>query len=287
MIDRRTLLSAGLMVAVPALGAPTRSWPNFDDLRMTLGSKGRLGLAAIDTGSGRTILFDADARYAMASTFKLALAGAVLAAIDQGRLALGSRLQIQPAHLLGHAPVVRQAGAGASLSIEQLCAAIIEVSDNGAANMLLQKLGGPGSLTRFFRRCGDRFSRLDRYELALNSNLPGDPRDTTTPAAMLQTMRSLLVGELLNEPSRQRLTGWMVRSSRGLDRLRAGLPQGWRVGSKAGTGARGATNDLAIAWPPNRLPILIASYVDAPNSTDHERAAVHRQVARRLAAALA
>jgi beta-lactamase class A len=287
MIDRRIFMASGLMLAFPAIGAAARSAPRFDDLRSKLGPDGRLGLAALDVGSGRRIAFDAQSRFAMASTFKLALAGAILAKVDEGRLALAHRLPIQTAHLLGHAPVIRTAGAGASLSIEQLCAAIVEVSDNGAANMLLEQIGGPASLTRFFRLCGDQFSRLDRYELALNSNLPGDPRDTTTPGAMVHTMRTLLVDGLLKPESRQRLIAWMIRSSRGLDRIRAGLPGGWKAGSKAGTGARGATNDLVITWPPGRAPVLIACYLDSPNSTDEVRAAVHREVARRIGAAFA
>ena len=221
----------------------------------------------------------------MASTFKLALAGAVLAEAEARRLSLTDQLTVKPSHLLEYAPVVREAGAGARLPIERLCAAIVEVSDNGAANMLLERIGGPAAMTAFFRRCGDRFSRLDRMEPELNSNLPGDPRDTTTPAAMVQTMRTLLIEGPLTPPSRQRLANWMVGSTRGLDRLRAGLPGGWRAGSKAGTGARGSTNDLVIAWPHKAGPILIACYLDSPHSSVEARVAVHQAVARRVAAA--
>jgi beta-lactamase class A len=287
MIDRRALLSAGLAFAASAaVGRPDPA-AGFMDLRARLGSGARLGLAAIDAGSGRRILFDAESRYAMASTFKLALAAMVLANVDQGRLSLAGKLNVRREDLLGYAPVVHVAGAGARLSIERLCAAIVEVSDNGAANMLLRRVGGPKAMTGFFRRCGDRITRLDRIEPELNSNLPGDKRDTTTPLAMAQSMQAFLTGNPLSIQSKQRLVQWLVRSSRGLDRLRAGLPPRWRVGSKAGTGARGAMNDLAIAWPPGKPPILIACYLDSPHSTDDVRAAVHREVARRIAAAFA
>jgi beta-lactamase class A len=222
----------------------------------------------------------------MASTFKLALAGSVLSAADVGRLKLDEQLRIRPQQMFPHAPVVRAAGVGASLSLHQLCAAAVEASDNGAANLLLERIGGPPALTRFFRRCGDTVSRLDRYEMELNSNLPGDPRDTTSPAAMLHTMRTLLLGDLLKPASRQLLTSWMVNSNRGLDRLRAGLPGGWHAGSKAGTGARGAMNDLLIAWPPNRAPILIASYLDAPAAPERVRTWAHRDIAKRVTALL-
>lgn len=287
MIERRIFVGAGLTLAASVAFGRKPPRPEFSDLRARLGAGGRMGLAAIDAGSGRTIMFDADSRYAMASTFKFALAALVLANIDAGRLSLTDTLTVRPEHLLEYAPVVRAAGAGAMLSIDQLCAAIVEVSDNGAANMLLERLGGPPAMTAFFRRCSDRFSRLDRIEPELNSNLPGDPSDTTTPAAMAQLMRTLLIGTVLRPGSRQRLALWMVQSSRGLDRLRAGLPRSWRVGSKAGTGGRGATNDLAIAWPPGRRPILIACYLDSPGATDDVRAAVHQEAARRVASAFA
>lgn len=287
MIGRRPFLISSLAVAgSAAIGRPAAQ-PNFLDLRSRLGPGGRLGLAALDVRSGRRVLFDADSRYATASTFKLALAAMVLAAVEADRLSLADTLTVQPEHLLSYAPVVRAAGSGAKLEISKLCAAIVEVSDNGAANMLLERLGGPAAMTAFFRRCGDRLTRLDRYEPQLNSNLPGDPRDTTTPAAMVQLMRTLLIDGPLRPRSRQLLAQWLIGSNRGLDRLRAGLPSDWRVGSKAGTGARGAVNDLAIAWPPGRTPILIACYLDAPAATYEAAAKVHSEVARRVAAALA
>ena len=284
MIGRRPFLISGLaVVGSTAIGRPARQ-PAFADLRSRLGPGGRLGLAALDIHSGRSILFDANSRYAMASTFKLALAAMVLANVEARRLSLTDTLTVRPQHLISYAPVLRAAGPGAKLQIGRLCAAVIEVSDNGAANMLLERLGGPAAMTAFIRRCGDRFTRLDRDEPQLNSNLPGDPRDTTTPAAMVQLMRTLLIDGPLRPRSRQQLSQWLVRSSRGLDRLRAGLPKDWSIGSKAGTGARGAVNDLAIAWPPGREPILIACYLDAPGATYEVAAKVHSEVARRVAA---
>lgn len=286
-LDRRLFL-LGSLAAVPAYAvAPRRAADLFADLRGRLGPDGRVGVAALDSGTGKMLTSDANSRFAMASTFKLGLAGAILAEVEAGRLAMSDRVAVSKADLVFHAPVVEGAIAAGHLTVAELAAAIVEVSDNAAANLLLGKIGGPSGLTRFFRRCGDRVSRLDRWETELNSNLPGDPRDTTTPAAMVRLMRTLLVDGPLRRQSRQQLAEWLVRSRRGLDRLRAGLPDGWRVGTKAGTGARGAMNDLAIAWPPRRPPILIASYLDAPNATDDDRAAVHREIARRVATAFA
>lgn len=286
-LDRRLFL-LGSLAAVPAYAvAPRREADLFADLRGRLGPDGRVGVAALDSGTGKMLTSDANSRFAMASTFKLGLAGAILAEVEAGRLAMSDRVAVSKADLVFHAPVVEGAIAAGHLTVAELAAAIVEVSDNAAANLLLGKIGGPSGLTRFFRRCGDRVSRLDRWETELNSNLPGDPRDTTTPAAMVRLMRTLLVDGPLRRQSRQQLAEWLVRSRRGLDRLRAGLPDGWRVGTKAGTGARGAMNDLAIAWPPRRPPILIASYLDAPSATDDDRAAVHREIARRVATAFA
>lgn len=288
MIKRRHFLLAAAALSLGGSGL-ARAWraPDFDSLRARLGPGGRLGLAAIDLGSGRYIGHDRASRFAMASTFKLALAGMVLVETDAGRLSLGQQLRVSRADLLDHAPRVAAAGIGAAMSLEAACAAIVEVSDNGAANMLLRQIGGPAALTRFFRRCGDGSSRLDRIEPALNQNLPGDPRDTTTPAAMLGTMRALLAGRMLSTASRRRLERWMMTSTRGTDRLRAGLPTAWRAGSKAGTGARGAHNDLAIARPPGRAPILVALYLDGGTASGDQRAAIHRDCARLIATAFA
>ena len=141
----------------------------------------------------------------------------------------------------------------------------------------------PG-LTRFFRSAGDSVTRCDRSEPELNSNVPGDPRDTSTPQAMAGLLRTLFCGNRLNEASRRRLIGWMEGTTTGLDRLRGGLPAGWRVGDKTGTG-NGANNDLAIAWPPGRGPIIIACFTDGREQRPAVRSPVHAAVARKIAAA--
>jgi beta-lactamase class A len=127
-------------------------------------------------------------------------------------------------------------------------------------------------------------TRLDRNEPELNSNLPGDPRDTTTPAAMAALLRRLLTGPALTPASRARLIGWMVACETGKTRLRAGLPQGWFAGDKTGTGLRGGTGDIAILWPPGRPPIIVACYIDAPDASATVRDAAYAAVARRIVA---
>ena len=279
MIDRRTVLAslAVLPVAAPALAQVEGAREAFTALRARLGPGGRLGVAAIDS-AGRT-LFDADSRYAMCSTFKMPLAAAMLSGVERGRWTLAEELTFGEADLLDHSPVTRANIAAGRLSIEALCAAIVEVSDNCAANVLLRKLGGPAALTEFFRLHGDRETRLDRYELELNSNIEGDPRDTTTPAAMVRLVRSILFGERLTQPNRVKLANWMARSQTGRMRLRAGLPAGWRVGDKTGTGANGAHNDVLFALPPNQPPLTIACFVSGGDATPEVRSEVHAAVA--------
>ena len=288
MIDRRSFVIGAGALAAGCMGYPgesRRARADFRGLRQSLGPGARLGVAALDTGSGRWLVHDEDGRYAMASTFKAGLAGAILAEVEAGRLALDQEIAFTRADLVSHAPVVEAALDRGRLPVERLCAAIVEVSDNAAANLLLARIGGPEGLTRFFRRCGDPITRLDRMETALNSNLPGDPRDTTTPRAMVGTLKALLIDGPLGPASRAKLHGWMEGATTGLGRLRAGLPHGWRIGDKTGNGANGAANDIAFAYPPGRAPILIACYQSGGNADGAMRDAVHASVARAVASA--
>lgn len=288
MIDRRALLAAGLALGAGGAGHPqeaSRARADFRGLQRQLGEGGRLGVAALDVAAGRWLVHDENSCYAMASTFKMPLAAAILAEVEQGRLALDQDIPFGRSDLVPYSPVVEANLAVGQLSVERLCAAIVEVSDNAAANLLLARVGGPAGLTRFLRRSGDGLTRLDRTEPELNANLPGDPRDTTTPAAMVGLMQSLLLGRVLQPASRGRLIGWMEGATTGLRRLRAGLPSGWRVGDKTGNGANGAANDIAIARPPGRGPILIACYASGGTAPTPVRDAVHASVARAVAAA--
>jgi beta-lactamase class A len=249
---------------------------------------GRIGIAVRDTGTRATLAYRPDERFAMASTFKLSLAACVLAGVDAGAFTLDQMVPYTRADLLPHAPVTEANVGQGGLSLAALLAAIVEVSDNGAANLLLKLCGGPEGLTRFLRRVGDRETRIDRMELDLNQNLPGDPRDTTTPAAMAATMQTLLLGDALSVASRQRLIGWLRECKTGSGRLRAGLPSGWSAGDKTGTGDNGAVNDLLIGWPPAAgAPILIACYMSGSTAKMERLEAAQARIGALAAAALA
>lgn len=295
MFDRRTFLIAGAALAAACTEArggsqnrqrPQGAAPDFAPVLTGLGAGARLGVFAIDTGSRRTVGHDEQSRYTMCSMFKAPLAGMVLAAADRGRLRLTDAVPVSQADILNNSPAVEAALPRGRMTIDELCAAAVQVSDNAAANLLLARLGGPPAFTAFVRRCGDSATRLDRIEPHLNQSAPGDERDTTTPAAMAGLMRALLAGDALRPASRARLASWMQGASTGLDRLRAGLPSDWRAGDKTGT-AGNFNNDVAITWPPRRAPILIVSMIDAPAANHAARNAAHASVARLISGALA
>jgi beta-lactamase class A len=221
---------------------------------------GRLGVAALDTHGGFRLAYRASERFAMCSTFKLLASAATLARVDAKQERLDRLVRYTEQDVIENAPIAKEHVAD-GMTIEALMAAAMTHSDNTAANLLLASLGGPHAVTAFARRIGDTRTRLDRNELSLNDVPAGDPRDTTTPESMVHDLRALLVdARVLSAASRERLTAWMVGNTTGADRIRAGVPADWRVGDKTGTGPHGAANDVAIVWPPNRPPVLIAAY---------------------------
>jgi beta-lactamase class A len=276
-LSRRTFLAAASGLSLSGHGAFASATGDFSQQIQAVRDRigGRLGLHVLDTESGRRWGFDDDARYAMASTFKMLLAAAILQRADFGSVDLDQPVRIQASDMLSHAPVTSKHLEQGTMTVRELCAAVVQVSDNPAANLLLKMIDGPTGLTRFLRSLGDRETRLDRYELDLNSNLPGDPRDTTTPRAMVHSMEQVLTKQVLAPASRELLLGWMVTASTGSKLLRRGLPKEWKAGDKSGRGANGAVNNLAIVWPPGRKPILIALYLSESSQTADELSAAH------------
>lgn len=276
------LLAAGCARQAAPAGEASPAEAQFRTIEARIG--GRVGVCALDTATQRRIGHREHERFAMASTFKWLLAAGVLKRVEQGML-LDDYMLYRGDDLIAHSPVceanIDPATGMGRLTMEQLAEAIVTVSDNCAANLLLVPMMGPEGLTRFLRESGDSVTRLDRTEPALNENAPGDERDTTTPAAMAATAAGFLTtDEVLNAMSRERLIGWMRGASTGLDRLRAGLPANWQAGDKTGTGGNGAHNDVAIAFPPGRKPIVIASYLSESAAPNADKAAAHAEIAR-------
>jgi beta-lactamase class A len=286
--DRRRFLSASGAALLFGGAAGTRDGlaeavRALADIEARIG--GRVGVAALHTGAGAWIRHRAGERFAMCSSFKCLLAGHALALADTGRLRLDQRVAFTRADLLPHAPRTQARVGEGSMPLEDLCAAAVEVSDNTAANLILDLTGGPAGLTAWLRSIGDPVTRLDRMELDLNTNIAGDQRDTTTPEAFALTIRRLLLGGVLSRASRDRLTDWMVHCETGLARLRAGAPTDWKVADKTGTGDFGAVVDVAALWPPDRPPILIASMLSDSSKPVEQLEAAHASIARAVIAA--
>jgi beta-lactamase class A len=249
-------------------------------------SGGRLGVAVLDTLTGARSGHRSDERFPMCSTFKLMASAAVLSRVDAGQERLDRRIRFEAADLMTYSPVTKDRVGGDGMALSELCEAAMTWSDNTAANLILASLGGPAGVTDFARSIGDTATRLDRIEPDLNEAVPGDPRDTTTPAAMVASIRALVVGTALSAASRDRLTRWLVANKTGDARLRAGLPTGWRVGDKTGSGERGTANDVGVAWPPNRAPVIVSVYLTETSGTGGQRDATIAAVGRAVAEAL-
>lgn len=232
--------------------------PNAIDLGAELGAleatyDARVGVYALDTETGQTVAHRADERFAYASTFKALLAGVVLHEIDD----LDRVVTYNSEALVSYSPVTEQYVA-TGLSVGELAEAAVRTSDNTAANLLLDQLGGPEGFAAALARSGDEVTQPERREPELNSAVPGDPRDTSTPRALVETLREYALGDLLADAEKQTLVDWMSGNSTGDTLIRAGAPEGWTVADKSGTGGHGTRNDIGLVWPPDGEPIVIA-----------------------------
>ena len=273
-MDRRIFLltpGAGLLCSLGGLPiknalADASALPNaLRDIEAT--ARGRLGVHIIDTGTGRELGWRSDERFLMLSSFKLIASALVLARADRGEDSLERRIRYRQQDLVRWSPVTEKYVGGDGLSLAQLCEATMTTSDNTAANLILASYGGPAALTAFARQLGDTVTRHDRTEPELNvRSTSGEALDTTSPRAMANTVRKLLLGDALQPSSRNRLMQWLLANTTGGKRLRAGVPASWSVGEKTGTAGNDA-NDIGIAFPPMRAPLIVTAYL-AESATD-------------------
>ena len=255
---RFLLLSSLFCIEFPAHAA---SWPalSAEAARIEAQLPARLGVALLDA-DGQTLWSQrGDERFALNSTFKAFACAAMLDRAGRGELDRAARMVVQ-GPLPAHSPVTER-HLGQTLSLDALCQASMAVSDNGAANLVLRALGGPAGLTAFWRQHGDGVSRLDRWEPELNEAVPGDVRDTTTPLAAARGVWALALGPGLAGPAQRTWLDWLSDNQLSGSLLRAGVPVDWRVADRSGAGGHGSRSIVAVLWPPQRAPLILAVYL--------------------------
>lgn len=296
LLSRRAALSHAALIGAACLLPVTRlnaaSLPKDDALKaaeqklndLERSHAGHLGVMVLDTATNKEFGRRVDQRFPMCSTFKFLAAAALLKAVDDGKEQLDRKIAYGEKDLLPYAPETKKHVAEGSMTLGDLCAAAVQWSDNTAANLMLAALGGPHGLTQFLRGIGDPVTRLDRNEPTLNTAIADDPRDTTSPKAMLGDLKSLLLGDVLTPASRQQLTTWMTGSQTGDKRIRAGLPTGWREGNKTGTGDHATANTVSIIWPASGAPILATVYYTGSAASRDQQSDIHAEVGKLIAA---
>lgn len=278
-------VTATASTALPGCAQPLRAPAQADPWSaIEAQSGGRLGVAVLQA-DGRVEGHRLDERFPMCSTFKWLAAAHVLHRVDRGLDRLDRPIRFGRDALLPHSPVTEK-HVGEGMTLGALCHATVTTSDNAAGNLVLASFGGPEGLTGYARSLGDDVTRLDRWETELNEATPGDPRDTTTPRAMARLLRATLLGDALSMPGRRQLAQWLEACETNGQRLRAGLPAGWRMGSKTGSGGRGSANDVGIFWPPGRPPVLVTVYITNTEAPETDRNGAIAAVARRVTAGL-
>lgn len=287
MISRRSL-SLALCLAPLARSASAQAFAR-DALVETVrelerGVEGRFGVAVLAPFG--LVSMRGDERFPLCSTFKFLAAAAILKRVDEARDSLDRRVTFDASEVVVGSPVTSQRIGAQGMTIAEICEAAITRSDNTAGNLMLAAIGGPAGLTRFARAIGDPVTRLDRVEPDLNESIADDPRDTTTPLAMLGNLRTLIAGPALSDASRAKLIAWLVANKTGDARLRAGFPRDWRIGDKTGTGENGSANDIAVIWPPGQDPVFVAAYLTGTAASLDARNAVFASVAQRIASFL-
>lgn len=290
LINRRRLLSAVSLLPLAALPLPTLAKTGAashgQELERRLQTleqqyKGRLGVALMNVGTGAVVSHRGDERFLFNSTGKVFIAAAALAQVDRGRESLDRRIEVKASDLNGWTPVTEKQLGSPGMTIAELGQAAVAWSDNAAANLLVENLGGPATVTDFLRGIGDTTTRMDRTEPTLNEHAhDGDERDTTTPLAMMQTLRTLLLGNALSPASRHQLAAWMIEGKTGGARLRAGMPAGWLIGEKTGTNSVGNAADIGIAWPSDRGAVIAVAYVYLPEADKAQRDQVIAEIGR-------
>ncbi|MGH1352943.1 MAG: class A beta-lactamase [Methyloligellaceae bacterium] len=230
----------------------------------------RIGMATYDLETGKRLQYNADQLFPLSSTFKVFLCGAILGKVDKGKEKLSRTVRYSREQIVSYSPVTKD-NIPNGMTVGELCHSTVTMSDNTAANLLMETIGGPGGLTDFMKDLGDKITRIDRWETELNQGKPEDVRDTTTPNAALTSLHKLLFGKILSERSKQQLATWMIQDQVAASLFRKNLPEGWKIGDKTGAGGYGSRSIIAVIWPPKRKPVIATLYITGNKASFKER----------------
>ena len=281
VLNRRSVilgLLAASQISLPAFAAGADFPQRIAELEARSG--GRLGVCVIDTATGQSAAHRGDERFPFCSTYKLLASTFLLKRVEEAQEQLDRRIHYGVADLVGASPYTSKYAGGSGVSLQRLAEAAMTQSDGTAANLIVQSFGGPAALTSYARTLGDAVTRVDRYEPELAEALPGDPRDTTSPNAMAENVRKVVMGEALQQAGTAQMVAWLVANQTGDARLRAGTPSDWIIGDKTGSSRNGATNDIGFMQPPGRAPLIVAAYYAESKLNGAGRSAVLADVAR-------
>ncbi|MFM1896788.1 MAG: beta-lactamase class [Pseudomonadota bacterium] len=278
---RWALLLVLCSLVFPAHGQQDGLTATIIDLERQLGA--RIGVAIHDLAAGQRFAYRGDERFPLSSTFKVLACGALLVRVDAGLERLDRVVSFAVEDLVDYSPVTEGRVGPPGMTLEELCAATLATSDNTAGNLVLAAIGGPDAVTRLSRSIGDDMTRLDRWETALNEGTPGDPRDTTTPAAMATALEKLVLGDVLTTRSRDTLQQWLQANQVGDPLLRAGIPADWRIADKTGAGGHGSRSIAAVLWPPMGGPVIATVYITETDASMEARNAAIAHIGRVIA----
>lgn len=249
--------SSGCLQRVPTLSEAPSMNKLLEEVERSF--DGRLGVFALNGANGALLAYRADERFPVCSTFKIFAAAAILKKSEQDTELMQRIVRYASSDLVSYSPIT-ESHCAEGMTVTELCAAAMQYSDNTASNLLLHILGGPEAVTAFARSIGDNTFRLDRWETDLNSAIPDDPRDTSTPRAMGTSLHQLLLGTVLRREHQEQLKTWLLGNTTGGTRIKAGIPSDWTIGDKTGSGDFGTANDIGVVWPPRQAPSIVAIY---------------------------
>ncbi len=242
-------------------------------LAVAEGSHGRIGVAALDLSSGRSVAVLGEQPFPMASTAKVAIVATFLADVDAGRLRLSDRYPMMfPLPSAKFSSAIAPARPGEMLSAQELIERAITLSDNHATDGLLAAVGGPWAVDRWLRGAGLTGIRLDhnintlvRDDGMVNPATTIDIHDSTTPLTMVRLLAGLYQGNWLSPASRDVLLGAMSRCKTGVHRMRLLLPGDALIGHKTGTLAN-TSSDVGFIRTPGGRTLALAIYVTGQGS---------------------